>query len=85
MALAATGVLTRKHFRSMIDWPFLIFLGVILSMPAMIHHIGVDAQLAQALPPLSRAGASRSYHEANIRAIRRVRKRYLLQLARRNA
>ena len=52
MALAATGVLTREHFRSMIDWPFLIFLGVILSMPAMIHHIGVDAQLAQALPPL---------------------------------
>jgi divalent anion:Na+ symporter, DASS family len=52
MALTATGVLTREHFRWMIDWPFLIFFGVILSMPAMIHHIGVDAQLAQALPPL---------------------------------
>ena len=52
MMLTATGVLTREHFRLLIDWPLLIFLGVILSMPAMIHQIGVDAQLAQALPPL---------------------------------
>ncbi len=52
MTLTATGVLTREHFRSTIDWPLLIFLGVILGMPAMIHHIGVDARLAQALPPL---------------------------------
>jgi divalent anion:Na+ symporter, DASS family len=52
MTLAATGVLTREHFRRMIDWPLLIFLGVILSMPAMIHQIGVDARLAEALPPL---------------------------------
>jgi len=52
MTLAATGVLTRELFRSTIDWPLLIFLGVILSMPAMVHHIGVDAQLAQALPPV---------------------------------
>ncbi|HKW95479.1 MAG TPA: SLC13 family permease [Methylomirabilota bacterium] len=52
MALAATGVLTSEQIRSTIDWPFLIFLGVILSMPAMVHHIGVDAELAQALPPV---------------------------------
>jgi DASS family divalent anion:Na+ symporter len=52
MTLAATGVLTREHFRRMIDWPLLIFLGVILSMPAMIHQIGVDARLAEAPPPL---------------------------------
>jgi di/tricarboxylate transporter len=52
MTLTAAGVLTREHFRSTIDWPLLIFLGVILGMPAMIHHIGVDARLAQALPPL---------------------------------
>ena len=52
MALTATGVLTREQFRSAIDWPLLIFLGVILGMPAMIHHTGVDAQLATALPPL---------------------------------
>ena len=52
MVLAATGVLTREQFRSAIDWPLLIFLGVILGMPAMIHHTGVDAQLATALPPL---------------------------------
>ena len=50
MTLTGTGVLTRDHFRLSIDWPLLIFLGVILSMPAMIHHIGVDAQLAEALP-----------------------------------
>src|SRR5262245_35944571 len=52
IALTATGVLTREQFRSAIDWPVLIFLGVILGMPAMIHHTGVDAQLATALPPL---------------------------------
>jgi di/tricarboxylate transporter len=52
MTMASTGVLTREHFRLTIDWPLLIFLGVILGMPAMIHHIGVDARLAQALPPL---------------------------------
>ena len=52
MTLTAAGVLTREQFRSTIDWPFLIFLGVILGMPAMIHHIGVDARLAEALPPL---------------------------------
>jgi len=51
MALATTGVLSREHFRATIDWPFLIFLGVILSMPAMIHHIGADARVAEALPP----------------------------------
>jgi DASS family divalent anion:Na+ symporter len=51
MTLTATGVLTREHFRSVIDWPFLIFLGVILSMPAMIHQIGADALLARVLPP----------------------------------
>jgi len=52
MALTTAGVLPREHFRATIDWPFLIFLGVILSMPAMVHHIEADAQLAEALPPL---------------------------------
>jgi len=53
MVLTVAGVLPREHFRSTIDWPFLIFLGVILSMPAMVHHIEADAQLAEAvLPPL---------------------------------
>jgi DASS family divalent anion:Na+ symporter len=52
MTLASTGVLTREHFRLTIDWPLLIFLGVVLSMPAMIHHIGADTQVASALPPL---------------------------------
>ena len=51
MALVTTGVLTREQFRSSIDWPFLIFLGVILSLPAMVHHIGADAQVAEALLP----------------------------------
>jgi hypothetical protein len=45
-------VLTREQFRSTIDWPLLVFLGVILGMPAMIHHIGADAELTRALPPL---------------------------------
>jgi di/tricarboxylate transporter len=52
MLLAARGVLTREQFRSTIDWPLLVFLGVVLGMPAMIHHIGVDAELTRTLPPL---------------------------------
>jgi len=52
IALTATGVLTREHFRGAIDWPLLMFLGVILGMPAMIHQAGVDDQLASALPVL---------------------------------
>jgi divalent anion:Na+ symporter, DASS family len=53
MMLTATGVLTREHFRSSIDWPLLIFLGVILGMPAMIHESGVDAEVGQVLPSLA--------------------------------
>jgi DASS family divalent anion:Na+ symporter len=52
MLLAGRGVLTREQFRATIDWPLLLFLGVVLGMPAMIHHIGLDAELARALPPL---------------------------------
>jgi hypothetical protein len=52
IALTASGVLTREQFRSTIDWPLLLFLGVVLSMPAMIHHAAVDARLQSALPPL---------------------------------
>jgi len=59
MALAATGVLTSEQIRSTIDWPFLIFLGVILSMPAMVHYIGVDTDLAGAVPRIV-AGSHRS-------------------------
>ena len=59
IALATIGVLTREQFRLSIDWPRVIFLGVILGLPAMIQHIGVDARLSQALPPLvAWAGAS---------------------------
>jgi di/tricarboxylate transporter len=52
MTLTATGVLTREDVRLTIDWPFLILLGVILGMPSMIHHIGVDTRLVEALPPV---------------------------------
>jgi divalent anion:Na+ symporter, DASS family len=52
MTLTAAGVLTREDFRATIDWPFLILLGVILGMPGMIHHIGVDTRLVEALPPV---------------------------------
>jgi len=52
MALSATGVLTREHFRQAVDWPVLLFVGAILGMPAMIRQIGVDGELAQALPQL---------------------------------
>jgi len=50
LVLVATGVLTREHFRSAMDWPLLVFLGVILSLPAIIRHAGLDARMADALP-----------------------------------
>lgn len=52
MVLTLTGVLSREQFRQSIDWPLLVFLGVILGMPAMIHQAGVDGQLERVLPPL---------------------------------
>lgn len=49
VGLAAIGVLTREHLRSAIDWPLLLFLGVVLSLPAMLAHVGLDAHVASVL------------------------------------
>lgn len=50
LTLAATGVLTREQFRATIDWPLLLFLGVLLGMPAMMHEAALDARLWETLP-----------------------------------
>lgn len=50
LVLVGAGVLTREHFRSAIDWPLLLFLGVVLSLPAIFRHAGLEARLKDALP-----------------------------------
>ena len=50
MMLVVGGVLTREQFRAAIDWPLLIFLGVLLSMPAMMHQAALDTRIQGALP-----------------------------------
>ncbi len=50
LVLVGAGVLTREHFRSAIDWPLLLFLGVVLSLPAMFRHAGLEARLNEMLP-----------------------------------
>lgn len=52
VVLLASGALTRETFRSAVDWPLLVFLGVILSVPQMMHHAGVDTELARRIPAL---------------------------------
>jgi DASS family divalent anion:Na+ symporter len=46
--LAASGVLTKEQLRQGVDWPLLVFLGVVLSLPAMLAHVGLDLHLAAA-------------------------------------
>jgi DASS family divalent anion:Na+ symporter len=55
LVLLALGVLNRDQVRSALDWPLLLFLGVTLSLPAMVHDLGLDATIVSVatrlLPP----------------------------------
>lgn len=46
-ALLTSGVLDRATLRSGVDWPFLLFLGMVFSMAGLTGRLGVDAWLAQ--------------------------------------
>jgi di/tricarboxylate transporter len=50
LVLLGTGVVSRDQIRSALDWPLLLFLGVILSLPAMVHAIGIDGTLTAFVP-----------------------------------
>lgn len=50
LVLAGAGVLTREDLRSAVDWPLLLLLGVMLSVPAMVHQAGLDTRIAAAMP-----------------------------------
>lgn len=58
--LLSTGILNRDDFRSGIDWPLLIFLGVLLGLPAMMQHAGLDTRIATAVTTLIPDGVSPS-------------------------
>jgi Na+/H+ antiporter NhaD/arsenite permease-like protein len=50
LVLVGADVVNRDHIRTALDWPLLLFLGVILSLPAMVHEIGLDATLMSLVP-----------------------------------
>ena len=56
--LLSAGVLNREDFRSGIDWPLLILLGVLLGLPAMMQHAGLDTRIASAVTSLVPDGVS---------------------------
>ncbi len=55
IALSAGGVLDANMIRSGVNWPFLVFLGVITSMAGVFRTLGIDAWLAQGLAEPVRA------------------------------
>lgn len=60
VVLALAGLLDRGGFRSMIDWPLLFLLGVILGLPAVIRDAGLDTWLAQAIHTIAGGAATSS-------------------------
>lgn len=44
--LCMTGTLSRESLRSGVDWPLVIFLGVILSLAGVVTHAGLDGHVA---------------------------------------
>ena len=55
LALLAFGILKRDQIRNGLDWPLLLFLGVTLSLPGMVHELGLDTRIVSLvvhlLPP----------------------------------
>jgi di/tricarboxylate transporter len=51
------GALDRQTFRSGIDWPTLVFFGVLLGAGGVLKAGGVDRWIAEVLTPLARAVA----------------------------
>lgn len=51
----ALGPLRGRRLRSSIDWGFLLFIGVLLGVPAVMTDVGLDRRLGEVLAPLARA------------------------------
>lgn len=55
LVVVVTGVLGRDGFRSAVDWPFLLFLGVLLGSARVLQQAGLDRWLGATLAPLASA------------------------------
>ena len=55
LVVAIAGVLGRDAFRAGVDWPFLMFLGILLGSGTVLQQAGVDRWLGTALGPLAAA------------------------------
>ncbi len=57
LAMAGSGV-PHQVLRASIDWPFLVWFGVMLGTGGVLHRVGVDRWVADGLAPVARlAGA----------------------------
>ncbi len=50
LVLLGLGVLERDQVRTALDWPLLLFLGVTLSLPGMVHDLGLDTTMVSLVP-----------------------------------
>ena len=55
LVVVVAGVLGREGFRTAVDWPFLLFLGVLLGSGPVLQQAGVDRWLGATLGPLASA------------------------------
>jgi DASS family divalent anion:Na+ symporter len=55
LVIAVAGVLGRDAFRTAVDWPFLLFLGILLGSGAVLQQAGIDRWLGATLRPLASA------------------------------
>jgi DASS family divalent anion:Na+ symporter len=55
LVVAVAGVLGRDAFRTAVDWPFLLFLGILLGSGAVLQQGGIDRWLGATLAPLAEA------------------------------
>ena len=51
-ALLAAGILDRQAVRADVDWPFLLFMGMAISLAELTVQVGADAWLADAVHPI---------------------------------
>lgn len=51
-ALLGAGILDRQSVRADVDWPFLLFMGMVISLAELTVQVGADAWLADAVHPI---------------------------------
>ena len=51
-ALLGAGILDRQAVRADVDWPFLLFMGMVISLAELTVQVGADAWLADAVHPI---------------------------------